>query len=76
MLIPSAVKQMIENDPDFVNLKRFDFSIEKVLDRYPDGVPMRLITQGLMMTEEEVNKTTEKILQKLRDAMGVKLDDE
>lgn len=31
------VKFRIQTEPDFVNLKRFNYSLEAVLDRYPEG---------------------------------------
>lgn len=70
------VQFAISHDPDFVNLKKFDFSVEKVLDRYPDGAPVRLIAQGLMMTEAEVQAMLHQVVRKLRTALGVEVDDE
>lgn len=69
------VLQRISEDPDFVYLKRFDYSLEKVLDRFPDGVPNRMIAQALMMTEEEVEEQLQLTLTKIRMFLGVEVED-
>jgi hypothetical protein len=63
-------KTLIENDEEFVFLKRFDFSLSKVIERYPEGCPTRVIAQALFMTEEEVESLYESIVAKLRFFMG------
>lgn len=68
------VTNLIETDSDYVYLKRFDFSLNKLLERYPEGVPVRIIAQALFMTEEEVEATYESIVVKLRRFMGVEED--
>jgi len=60
------IKLKIETDPVFINIKRFDYSIENLIDRYPDGAPLRLIAQALNMTEEEVQETYNNVLVKLK----------
>lgn len=65
------VRESIEFDPDYVYLKRFSFSVEKLLKRYPDGVPDHLIAQGLLLSEEEVEGLYESAVEKLRQIMGV-----
>lgn len=57
----------VATEPDFVNLKRYSYSLEKVLDRYPDGAPDRLIAQALCMSEEEVEELYEEVVLKLRE---------
>ena len=64
-------KWKIQSDPDFVNLKRYDYSVEKVLERFPDGAPVKLIAQGLMMTEPEVEELLQSVIQKLRASLKV-----
>lgn len=66
-------KFLIDNDEDFVYVKRFDYSLKKLLEKYPDGAPDRVIAQALMITEEDVEKTYQHIVQKLKDSLG--LDD-
>jgi hypothetical protein len=64
-------KKKIDTDPDFVYSKRFGFSLEKVLDKYPDGAENKVIAQCLLMTEDEVEETLASVVQKLRLAMKV-----
>lgn len=61
------VKLRLETEPDFVNLKRYGYSLERVMDRYPDGVPDRLVAQALCMSEEEVEEFYEEVVLKLRE---------
>lgn len=63
------LKHRINNDPNFVNIKRFDYSIDKLLERYPEGAPTKIICQALQMTEIEVESLYEKVLEKLRSKL-------
>ena len=65
--------QMIhgEESPDFVALKRFDFSLARVCERYPDGAPDHVVAQALMVTEDEVEGLYQEIAVKMRHLMGV-----
>lgn len=56
----------IDHDPDFVKLPRFDNSIEKVIERYPDGAPTRIIAAGLGLTELQVHALWMSVVNKLR----------
>ena len=69
----NEAKALISNDPDFVHLKRFDFSLAKLVERHPGGVPDRMIAAALMVTEDDVRDMYEDIVQKLRRAMRVEL---
>jgi len=64
-------KQQILTDPDFVYSKRFNFSLEKLMDRYVDGPPKRIQAQVLMITENELEEIYEQAIQKLRKFMNV-----
>lgn len=70
------IRTRIQTEPDFINLKRFEYSLEKVLERYPEGAPPRLIAQALLMTEEEVEELYQRTVLKLRDVMKVDADAE
>lgn len=65
------IRERIENDADYVYLRRFEFSLVKLLQRYPEGVPDHLIAQGLLRTEEEIGELYEATVAKLRKFMGV-----
>ena len=63
----------IVHDPSFVYLKRFDFNLDKLMDRYPEGVPNRIIADALMITEDDVEEIYVRIVEKLREIMKVGL---
>ena len=62
----SDEKMKIQTDPNFIAIKRFDFSLEKVLERYPDGCPDRVVAQALGMGEEDVELLYNHIISKLQ----------
>jgi hypothetical protein len=65
------IKRKIAEDPDFVNIKRFDYSLEKLLERYPDGAPNRVIAHALCIAEDEVEELYRQAVAHLREIMGV-----
>lgn len=67
------IKRRIQEDPDFVFLKRFDYSLQKLLERYPEGCPERIIANALMLTEEDIDILYDKLVIKLRNSMGIVL---
>jgi len=69
------IKNKITEDPDFIGLKRFDYSLAKLLKRYednPEGCPDRVIAHALMISEEEVELLYQRSISRLRKLMGVK----
>lgn len=70
-LTTEQVREKLKNDPDFVYLRRFDFSLANVLERYPDGCPNKLIASALMLTELDVEKYYQEAISILRNFMGV-----
>lgn len=69
------IQARLEGEPDFVNLKRFKFSLRKLEERYPDGCPDHIIAAALNLTEEDVQTHHNRIVQALRAKMGVQDDD-
>lgn len=63
------VKMKILEDPNYIALKRFDYSLSKLIDRYPNGVPNKVIGQALQLSEEEVEKLYQELLTKLREKL-------
>lgn len=51
-------------------LKRFDYSLKKTLEHYPDGCPDRVIAQALMLREDELDEVYSQIVKKLRLLVG------
>lgn len=66
------VRERLEKEPDFVYLPKFEFSLKKLMERYPEGVPDKLIAAGLMLTEEEAEDLFRSAVSKLRRSMGVR----
>ena len=61
---------LLNTDEDFIAIKRFDFSLTRLLERYPDGAPDSIIASALMIEEEDVEPLYESIVNKLREIMG------
>lgn len=70
----NEARHLIETDPDFVHMKRFEYSLSKLMDRYPEGAPTKIIAQALMMTEDEVEELYQAVIVKMREALKVDLD--
>lgn len=68
--VASDIERRLDTEPDFVDLKRFGFSLKKTLFRYPDGCPTYLIAQALHMSEEEVEGVYQRVVEKLKDAFA------
>jgi hypothetical protein len=59
----------IKTSPDFILLRRYDYSLEKLTKRYPDGVPPKLAAQALGITEQEEEELYQSAVKKLREKM-------
>jgi hypothetical protein len=46
--------ERLETEEDYIALKRYDFSLEKLLERYQDGVPNHIAAKALKITEAEL----------------------
>lgn len=67
----NEARERLATDPDFVCCKRFDYSLRKVLERYPEGAPSRVIAQSLMITEDELADLEESIITKIRQQLRI-----
>lgn len=63
----TETKAKLENEEDFINLKRFEYSLQQLMERYPEGCPDKIIAKALMIPEEEVEKLYQEIAQKLHE---------
>lgn len=70
-MTPAEIQELLYTNEGFVNAKRFDNSIERLEERYPDGAPDHVVAAALLLTEEEVDVEYGRIVIKLRDLMGV-----
>lgn len=70
----NEARELLNTDPDFIYSKRFDFSLKKLLDRYPEGAPTKVVAQALMMTEDELQELEQAIIIKIRQGLQVEVD--
>jgi len=68
----AEAKDKVESDADFVNIKRFDYSLAKLIERYPDGCPDHIIAQALLVSEDDVGRLYADVVGKMRGLMGVR----
>lgn len=64
-------KTKVESDPDYIALKRFGFSLDKLFKRYPEGCPNHIVSAALLLTEEEIEVRYQSIISKLRKELKV-----
>lgn len=64
-------KKKIATDPEYIYSKRFNYSVSECVERFPDGAPLKIIAQALMMTEPEVEETFNEVVAKLKKIMKV-----
>jgi len=64
-------RRKVNEDPDFVHTKRYEYSLALLEERYPDGAPDNIIANALMIEEEEVEVEYDRVVEKMRDLMGV-----
>ena len=65
------IQELINNDDDFIHCPRLGNSLEKLIEKNPDGVKDDRIAKVLLMDEEEVKSIFAKALVKLRAAIGI-----
>ena len=66
-------RKKVQEDPGFIFSKRYEYSIDQLESRYPDGCPDNIIAHALMIGEESVEAEFNKIVIKMRTIMGVEL---
>lgn len=65
------MEHKLETDPDFILMTRFDNSLAKALERYPDGAPDHVVARALGLTEAEVERKFAEIVKKIQKDLGV-----
>ncbi len=65
------VSYRLHHDPNFIALKRFSYSMAKLLERYPDGVPEKFIASALEISEDEVEEIYQDIVCRLRESLQI-----
>lgn len=64
-------RQKIDVEPDFIALKRYSYSLERLMERYPEGCPDHVIAQALLVTEDDVEAIYQKIVTRLQALLRV-----
>lgn len=62
-------KKRVLTDPNFVALQSCDFSLEKLVEKYPEGAPDKVIAAALMIEEREVEELYQAAVEKLQQLM-------
>jgi hypothetical protein len=65
------INNMVSNEDDFILLRRYGYSLQKLVDKYPDGCPDHIIATALGVDEAAVKERFSKIITCLRDRIGV-----
>lgn len=72
-LSPDKIKKILE-DPEFINAKRYNNNLKEMIDNFPNGCPDRIGASVLGLSLEEYEEKYEKALVKLRELMGVDIE--
>jgi hypothetical protein len=65
------INNMVSDQADFILLRRYNYSLQKLVDKYPDGCPDHIIATALGVDEAAVKERFSKIVACLRDRIGV-----
>jgi hypothetical protein len=65
------VKQMLEEIPDYIAIKRYGNSLTALQKRYPDAIPSHIVALALELTEEAVEERYQQIVSCLKSQMGI-----
>jgi len=67
-------KDRIRYNPDFINIKRFNYDLNQLLERFDDsGVPDHVIENALDISQEEADELYKNIVTKLQKLLNVKI---
>lgn len=65
------LKKLIEEDPDFINAPRHNFSLKEFTKNRDDAVKNRHISRLLLIDEAEIEPLYARAIKSLRKLMGV-----
>lgn len=72
-LTKEEIEYKIWNERDFICSKRFDNDINKLIARYPNGVPDRTIAQVLKISEDQIEELYQSAIIEVRRQLDVDL---
>jgi hypothetical protein len=64
-------KLKILKEEDFIDYPKFKNSLSRLIQKYPEGVDGAIIAKVLNMTEEEVEKTYDTAIEKIKKKLGL-----
>ncbi len=71
-----ALRRRVETEHDFVNMKRFDYSLTRCAAKYPEGMADdRAIAAALCIDEADIPAHMQRIALELRARMGVEVEE-
>ena len=62
-------ERKLKKDPDFVVAPRFGNSLQRLVERFPEGVPDDVCAKALNLTVEEIEQLYQKTVRDLRTTM-------
>jgi hypothetical protein len=70
MQLDRITQERLETEPDFILIRRFDYSLKRLVERYPEGAPDRIIAQALGIEEHEVQEIYRGVVLKLKSLLS------
>lgn len=69
----NELRKRVNEEPDFINSKRYDYSLRKYKDKNEKEAPDNIIAYFLCMTPQEVTDTYNSAVEKARRFMKLDL---
>lgn len=66
------IEDLIKNDEDFIYCPRLGNSLEKLIEKNPEGVDDERIAKVLLLSEDEVVELFDSAIRKIRSSIGIK----
>jgi len=64
--ITEEQRQMIRQETDYVFLRRYHYSVDEAIQKFPDGLPTVMIAKGLGETSDWVESQYRTVVGKIR----------
>lgn len=62
--------EQVNNDPDFINLPKYNNSLTTFLGEHPNGTSDSVICKALCITQEELDILLKNVIIKLQESVG------
>ena len=70
-LTKEQIKEKIDTETDFINITRYGYSLQTLLQKHPNGVDNAVIAKALDSTPEEVEKLFIQAIEKIQFLMKI-----